>query len=556
MKHVFRISAIALLALAVVGNAALLGGIIVTREPAPKPLTAERIKAASQPAIVLIQSNYTVSISIPTPTISQAAENSLISVLRGMVDNGTLNPYNRAAIEQAAFNIILANPDRYYSAGTPYTDTYDQVATGSGFFVTQNGYLVTAAHVVSADKTEIHDEAVTESTDPKYVANLRKTFTDDFQNNTGITLTNTQVTNLVGFWQRWIAKYLSVDKVDVHYYLGTGTVQAGDNLTANGVRASVVSIDPTKGGHDIAIMKADISGVPTLTLASGKPHFGQGTYAIGYPRQGYLSESVPVNQMVPATVTSGKVLLVDERPSGWTAWGTSAQFTHGDSGGPVVDANGNVLGIVSYSTLDAQGNQTLGGGFFVPSQYIGQDLANQGIKPRPSPDDLTPTYYHALAEGDIQRYRIELPLLEQIKSRSPFDAYVSGDISSTQSQVLAGNDKTPPDFTSYVPAAAEASGGLVVLMLLTWMVMAIVGHRRRRAIVLTAGGEASAVEATPASAAQIHLPLESATDVVSSPVQVLRESEPIVNGSSPAPGGEKPERADETKRTQAHGSDP
>src|SRR2546421_12747068 len=116
------------------------------------------------------------------------------------------------------------------------------------------------------------------------------------------------------------------------------------------------------------------------------------------------------------------------------------------------------MGIVSYSQVDSQGNQVPGGGFFVPSEYISADLASQSIKPSADPKSLTATYYQALREGDEQRYKTELLLLEDVRARSPFDAYVKDDISSTQSQVLAGNDKTPPDLTVYVPTAA-ASGG-------------------------------------------------------------------------------------------------
>ena len=539
MRRVLRIGVIALLALAVVGNAGLLAGVVVTREPAPGPLSAQRIETASRPAVVFIQSNYKVDISVPEPVLNDAAKNALLARVEQMINAGEVTTLDQA--KAAIVNLILSDPDGYLSPGTPQTDTFDQVATGSGFFVTQDGYLVTAAHVVSADKTEIRDEAVSETNDPAFIADFRKEISTEFSNEQ-LSISDAQIDSLVSFYQRWVAKYLSVDKVDVKYYLGTGKVQAGDNLTANGARASVVSIDPTKGGHDIAIMKADLTGVPTLQLAAGQPQLGQSTYAIGYPRQGYLAESVPLNQTVPETMTSGKVLLVAQQPSGWTAWGTSAQFTHGQSGGPVIDGKGNVLGIVSYSTLDAQGKQTLGGGFFVPSQYIAADLASQGIKPVSTPKDLTPTYYHALAEADIQRYKTELLLLEDIKAQSPFNAYVGDDISSTQSQILSGNDKTPPDFASYVPAASETSGGLIVAVLVLWLVMAVAGRRRRPVIVPVAAEPAAEappeVEAqAPVAPAPIPQPaLEPATDVVSEPAAVLRESEPVAQTPADPPG--------------------
>jgi hypothetical protein len=289
-------------------------------------------------------------------------------------------------------------------------------------------------------------------------------------------------------------------------------------------------------------MKAAISGVPTLQLSTGSPHLGQATYAVGYPRTAYLQESVPLDQTIPATMTSGQVLLVDQRQGGWTAWGTSAQFTPGDSGGPVLGPDGTVAGVISYHQTDATGKQALGTGFFVPSQYIAADLASQSITVTSGPKSLTGTYYHALAEGDDQRYKTELLLLQDIQSRSPFDAYVRDDITSTQSQILGGKDKTPPDLTTYVPAAAQSGGGVALLAIVVWIGLGIAG-RRRRPVAVVAGpetapptvaeavkdGSASEPEAAPVDPDWS----EPAMQMVSSSHDDLRESEPIAQTAEP-----------------------
>jgi len=521
MRQVLRIALAALLGLAVAGNAALLAGIVITREPAPRPLTASRVETASRPAIVLVQSNYHVSITVPAFVVTDATEKSIEKQLLPRIDSGEIT--TTAAYRQAANQLVLANPDAYYSVGAPMPDSFDMISTGSGFFVTEDGYLVTAAHVVSADPVDIRAQVIKETKDTRYAGEMRDIIKRDWAD---VSISDAQVTTLVDFTLRWVERYLAVAKVDVKYYLGSGSVEAGDRLVGTGARASVVSIDPTSTGRDIAIMKAEVSGVHALQLAAGQPKLGQVTHAIGYPRQGYLQEAVPSNQVVPGAMTSGLVLRDKQQKTGWTAWGTDAVFTHGDSGGPVLDAQGRVLGIVSFAAVDDQGRQLPGQGYFVPSDYIREDLAKASVKTVADPKSLTGIYYHALAEGDAQRYRTELRLLRQIQSRTSFDAYIGDDITSTQSQILGGSDRTPPDLTQYVPVAAASSWGLILLAFGVWIAL---GVRRGEAIVAAPRVEIQA----SSPPAPLSTNGEPATEVVSAPQEVLRASQPLVPMAPP-----------------------
>ncbi|TME70696.1 MAG: trypsin-like peptidase domain-containing protein [Chloroflexi bacterium] len=523
---VVRFGVSALLALAVIANGALLAGIVLTREPAPKPLTTQRVAKASAPAIVLIQSEYAITTSLPQITISTATWDAL--------DKPYLNRYfsgqmSWEQVQAAEHQTILDSPDQYFSAGTTASDTWNLFATGSGFFVTQDGYLVTAAHVVSASKAEIHDGIIADTKNATWTADVKNTIKKNWAN---WQISNTQVDIFLGFWQRWIARYITVDAITSKYYLASGsTVQAGDNMLKSGARATVVSVDPTVGGHDIAILKADVSGTPTLPLASATPHIGDATIKVAYPRVPYLQESVPLDQAVPTVMTEGHVTRQNPQQGGaWTAWGTDAEFTHGDSGGPVLDAKGNVMGLVSFAAVDSSGNQLPGQGYFIPAQYINEDLAKSSIAVAKDPKDLTNTYYKALAEGDNQRYRTELAMLENIDARSSFDSYIKDDISRAQTEVLTGQDKTPPELTVYVLPAAGSAGGVILLVMLVWLGLAIAGGRRRPAVVIAQPEVPAAAPVMPAPVVTANGP---ASDEVTSPQEVLRDSTTIAQSASP-----------------------
>ena len=479
MRRVVRIVVGALLALAILANGGLAAAIVVTQEPEPRPLTAERVATASKPAIVFIQSEYAVTTSLPDWIITDATWNAIY-------DSLSSNHYYSSAtqLEHDAEQTIMNNPAAYMSRGNTVSDTWNEWATGSGFFVTEDGYLVTAAHVVTATKEDVRAEILAYTKDPTFVADdtneIKKAWAD-------FSPTDAQVQNLVAFDQAWVQQYVSVDKVDARFYLGTGaSVVAGDNITATGVRASVVAIDPTAGGHDIAIMKADVAGVPALPIAAADPHLNDATYAIGYPRTAYLQETVPTNQNVPIAVSVGKVQRMSSRTSAggsWTVYGTNAQFTHGDSGGPVVDAGGSVIGVISFIVPDANGNQLPGQGYFVPSSFIREDLAKAGvtIQADPTHSDLTNTYYRALAKGDNGRYKEELNLLLSIQARSTSDAYVTADIDHVQAEIAAGNDRTPPDLSGYALPVVASGSGAILIALVSWLGLAVARGRRRSA---------------------------------------------------------------------------
>src|SRR5690348_12428712 len=122
MKRALRVLILALLALAIVANGALAVGIVLTREPAPRPLTPERVATVSKPAIAFIQSNYTIHVSIPEWTVTDATKRQILAQLQPLWDSGQIT--TRAQWDHAWDSLIINNPDAYFSAGPTYSDTW------------------------------------------------------------------------------------------------------------------------------------------------------------------------------------------------------------------------------------------------------------------------------------------------------------------------------------------------------------------------------------------------------------------------------------------------
>jgi len=154
----------------------------------------------------------------------------------------------------------------------------------------------------------------------------------------------------------------------------TISVKFSDGTTA---KAKLIGSDPSS---DTAVIKVSVpsSKLTPLALAdSSAVEPGEGVVAIGSPF-GYAE-----------SITAGIVSAVDrdiEAPNGYTipnAIQTDAAINHGNSGGPLIDSSGNVVGINVQIALDSEGggsstSANAGVGFAVPSNTV-KTVANDLI---------------------------------------------------------------------------------------------------------------------------------------------------------------------------------
>jgi S1-C subfamily serine protease len=217
MERLVRRLVLGLLILAAVANVALFGGIWLTRDPSPRPLDGSRIFAASRPAVMLVQANYQVTVSLPEVTVPQSSRDRITQQLIALVRAGRV-ALQDAALQQAAINLILDNPDAYVVPGsTRATDQVEIVSSGSGFFVTEDGYLVTAAHVVSTSKDDIQKQIIEVEKTPGRLTDSRVELQQAVRRDAGLTLNDSQLDKLAAWQLRWLEKYVSVDKIDTRY---------------------------------------------------------------------------------------------------------------------------------------------------------------------------------------------------------------------------------------------------------------------------------------------------------------------------------------------------
>jgi serine protease Do len=111
---------------------------------------------------------------------------------------------------------------------------------------------------------------------------------------------------------------------------------------------------------DLALLKINATGLPTLSLGTGRPvHQGQLVFAMGSPEG--LENSVTMG------VVSSVARQADpSRPVVYIQ--TDAPINPGNSGGPLVDSEGYVVGINTFILSEAGGSEGLG--FAIPARIV------------------------------------------------------------------------------------------------------------------------------------------------------------------------------------------
>jgi putative serine protease PepD len=159
-----------------------------------------------------------------------------------------------------------------------------------------------------------------------------------------------------------------------------GATQVAVKIGTDGEQlpAEIVGVDAS---HDLALLDVDASGLPTLELGeSGDVEVGDATYAIGNPYG------------LDHTLTTGVVSALDrelQAPDGATISGgiqTDAALNPGNSGGPLLDASGKVIGVNAQIATggNAQGGN-VGIGFAIPSETVSQfveQARDGGLQPQ------------------------------------------------------------------------------------------------------------------------------------------------------------------------------
>lgn len=193
--------------------------------------------------------------------------------------------------------------------------------------------------------------------------------------------------------------------------------------------ATIIGTDPTT---DITLLKIDGKGFPYLQMAtSSEVEVGEWAIAFGNPF-GLFDNNAKPTVTVGVVSNSGVSFSQSDQPGLDRVYRnmiqTDAAISSGNSGGPLVNANGDVIGMntVIYSTAtSSRGAGSIGIGFAIPIdrvRMIYEKLKSRGSIDR---DFWTGMKVTAITDEVREYYRLRVDegiLVSQVLADSPADA--------------------------------------------------------------------------------------------------------------------------------------
>jgi len=434
------------------------------------------VAADIAPAVELVQVSYQATVQVHHFRPNAAAVAAAAAQLHAEQADGQLGSSLQAINDQWATE-LGSNPGRYDIATAAVTTLHVSLdATCTGWFATPSGYLVTAAHCM-AEPAVAPDIAARAGS--QYIPGQLRILLRHWRAN-GVPIDPTIRAGLNQAVTKWFAGHAAIRALSRSALVALNVAGQGGGPSHKIVPAAVIGTGTPYPGQDFALLK--VSGwrhLPSLGLGdSGSLAVGDNLYIDGFPGTVTDDPLFSLATRLQPSFTDGLLSAFRETTQHVPYLQTQAPAYHGNSGGPVLDANGRVVGTLIAGSVDPNTGQIVAGEQFVlPSSVIAGLLAAHGVHAQESP--ATTEYAAGLRDYNLHYYSWALAAFRQVLAAFPQHPYAAHYAALARRQIAAGHDRSP---------RPSSSGTAILIIVLVAMlaaiaaiaVVAIVLARRKR----------------------------------------------------------------------------
>ncbi len=310
--------------------------------------------------------------------------------------------------------------------------------TGTGWFMTPDGYIATNAHVVD----DIHN-----GDDLAKVA-LRRELYKQIRKEVGAEFDRMPQSQLA-----YLDSKIVLKSIDKRAYV---IMPDGSKLDYE-----VKSFGKPGSGNDCAIIKVKIENAPTLPIGdSTRSQVEDHIVVLGYPGVADAQDLLDEKSQLQASVTDGSIAAIKNASSGEQILQISAPITHGNSGGPAIDQRGNVVGLATF------GSDVQGFNFLVASSTLLEMV--KGLKIEPKQSETNKVWNEGLEHYWADEYTDAIHDFEQVQLLFPAHSEATGFIKSANQAKKDGKEKKKDSnsglIVGLIIGGVALLGGAIVVM--------------------------------------------------------------------------------------------
>jgi S1-C subfamily serine protease len=303
--------------------------------------------------------------------------------------------------------------------------------SGSGFIVSPDGYIVTNAHVVGTHRDPKEDLYIRLAR--KRRQEIRTSVDEEFD------LSPAERETVVDILSDKLFSYLAeksrVTDVSTSMDVLHGSASPDEEIEAQSWSASVETtgsvFETVDGeqtpGRDIAILNVDEQEpLPTVPLGDATDlGAGEPLFVVGYPDIGIEQLFEERTTTLEPTVTSGVVSARRTLNSGVETIQTDAAINNGNSGGPVYNGDGEVVGIATFKPVGSDIDEIA---FALAIETATEFLDEVGVEPGPGElDEAYRAGLNALWRDDCETVTEQMETVLDLWPEHPYARQVMAD---------------------------------------------------------------------------------------------------------------------------------